>query len=522
MYKVLVVDDEPFMLEGWKTMVNWEEHGFELCWAVSDGKEALDVMEHEVPDLVFTDLQMPVMDGLELIRQMKQHPELKDTTTVIVSGYSRFDAAQFAIKHQIEQYLLKPLIEEEIHELLDTLHLTLDERQVADHLAGEAESLSAVFVRALQDDEESRIALLRMMNCPAEAAGRLLLVDRTGGAPSPSKAEVEAILPEGFGCVEGAAGCVTMLVWSDQREAHSSQELDATVRMMAARLAEEWPSCLIYISGRTEGWRHLSQLNKQLLELRSRSMYKGQSGVYWYDGLHEQGQWRWEDAASRTAVLLRAVEQNDEAAIRGTAESLAVFIIGAVEPAGSLAASLSYLQGGLLRAYHKAGGNTEQPPEWLMLKYGRNDMQQAGDVTPLSERIAKTCLQAAEQIEDLNSKRPEGRLQEAVTFVTTHFRDKLQLKELAEQFRLNPVYLGQQFKRVTGYCFNDYVHLQRIKEAKKLLLRTDLKVSVIASELGYHSTEYFGSVFKSLTKVSPSAYKSNQKGDWRDDEPAVY
>lgn len=522
MYRVLVVDDEPFMLEGWKTIVNWEAHGFELCWAVSDGREALDVMEHEVPDLVFTDLQMPVMDGLELIRHMKQHPKLKDTTTVIVSGYSRFDAAQFAIKHQIEQYLLKPLIEEEIHELLDTLRQTLADRQAADHLSGEAESMSAVFVRALQDDEESRIALLRIMHCPAEAAGRLLLVDRTGGSSSPSKAEVEALLPEGFSCVQDAAGLMTVLVWSEQGDAHSSQELDAAVRMLAARAAGEWPSCLISISGRTQGWRHLSQLHKQLMELRSRSLYKGQPGVYWYDGLHEQGHWRWEDAASRTAALLNAVEQNDGSAIRGASEALASFIIGALEPAGSLASCLSYLQGGLLRAYHKAGGNAGSPPEWLMLKYGRNAMPQTGDAAPLSERIAKACLQAAQQIEDLNSKRPEGRLQEAVTFVTNHFRDKLQLKDLAEQFRLNPVYLGQQFKRVTGYCFNDYVHLQRIKEAKKLLLRTDLKVSVIASELGYHSTEYFGSVFKSLTNVSPSAYKSNQKGDWRDDEPAVY
>jgi Response regulator containing CheY-like receiver domain and AraC-type DNA-binding domain len=509
MYKVLVVDDEPFMLEGWKTMVDWESFGFRLCWAVSDGKEAMEVMEQEVPDLVFTDLQMPVMDGLELIRQMKQCHRLEDITTVIVSGYSRFDAAQFAIRHQVEQYLLKPLIEEEIHELLGSLRVSLDQRNAEESLASEKESLSAVFARALQEENEhTRTALLQLMDCPVEASGRLMLVD-AGEAAAPNKEELEAItagLPAGYGCFEDAGGSAGLLVWS-RHPAASYAELDSTVRIIAARLAGEWPSCSIYVSGITKGWQHLRRLHKQLQELRSRSLYKGQtSGIYWYEPVHEHAHWRWEDAASRAEALLHAVERNDAAAIGCTANILAEFIAGTVEPAGTMTACWSYLHGGLLRAYHKAGGDPLLPPDWILPEYGRQ--------LHVREQLTAVCLKAARQIEELNSKRPEGRLQEAVTYVTVHYREKLQLKELAELFRLNPVYLGQQFKRVTGYCFNDYMHLLRIGEAKKLLLRTDLKVSAIASELGYHSTEYFGSVFKSLTKVSPSAYKSNQKGDW--------
>lgn len=516
MYKVLVVDDEPFMLEGWRTMVDWEKYGFRLCWAVSDGKEALEVMEQEVPDLVFTDLQMPVMDGLELIRQMKQRHRLEHITTAIVSGYSRFDAAQFAIRHQIEQYLLKPLIEEEIHELLNSLRLSLDQRKAADSLASEKESLHTVFARALQDESEhARSALLQLLDCPNDVPGRLLLLD-AGKTAAPSKEEVEAVsagLSAGICCFEDAAGSALLMVWSRQMDS-SEAGLDSDVRMIAARLAGEYPSCSIYVSGRTRGWQHLRQLHKQLLELRGRSLYKGQSGICWHEQVQEQVQWRWEDAASRAAALLNAVDRNEAAAIGSAVHALAEFIAGTADPAGSMAACLSYLQGGLLRAYHQAGGDPIHPPDWLLPQYG----WQAN----VREQLTAVCLKAAGQIEELNGKRPEGRLQEAVAYVTAHYREKLQLKELAELFRLNPVYLGQQFKRVTGYCFNDYMHLLRIKEAKKLLLRTDLKVSAIASELGYHSTEYFGSVFKSLTKVSPSAYKSNQKGDWRDDEPAIF
>ncbi|NIK70757.1 response regulator [Paenibacillus sp. BK720] len=514
MYNVLVVDDEPFMLEGWRTMVDWESHGFRLCWAVSDGREALEVMEREVPDLVFTDLQMPVMDGLELIRQMKQSQRLKEIKTVIVSGYSRFDAAQFAIRHQIEQYLLKPLIEEEIHELLDSLRVDMDQRNSME--ASASESLSIVFARALQEeDEEARTALLSHLDCLPEAAGRLIVLDVTGGKPGPTMEEVEAELtglPAGSRCMEEPSGSTGLLVWSRQQDG-LEEGLDSDVRRIAERLSGRWPYCSIYVSGETQGWRHLKQLYTQLQELRSRGLYKGRAGVFWYEHRDEHTHWRWEDAASRAEALLAAVERNNVSAIEKAASALVEFVEGTNKPASSLAASLSYLQGGLLRAYHKAGGDPANPPEWILPQYGL--------VGNVREQLSAACLQAAGEIDELNGKKPEGRLQEAVAYVTAHYREKLQLKELAELFSLNPVYMGQQFKRVTGYCFNDYMHLLRIKEAKKLLLRTDLKVSTIANELGYHSTEYFGSVFKSLTKVSPSAYKSNQKGIVLSDEQAV-
>ncbi|GLX68860.1 response regulator [Paenibacillus glycanilyticus] len=508
MYKVLVVDDEPFMLEGWRSMVDWETHGFLLCGAVSDGKEAMEFMEQELPDLVFTDLQMPVMDGLELIGQMKQSSRLEHIATVIVSGYSRFDAAQFAIRHQIEQYLLKPLIEEEIHELLDQLRAALDQREEAEYLAAESEAASAAFARAIQEEsEETRSALLERIQCAPDSPGRLILLDKNNGKLTPGKEELEIMasgLPIGYACIEDPAGSIGLMVWSGQPDALASG-LDSDIRILAGRLAGEWPACSIYISGTTRGWRHLRQLHKQLLELRSRSLYKGQSGVYWHEAVSEQASRRWEDAAVRASVLLQAVERNDATAIGNSARELAEYIAGSADPADSMAACLSYLQGGLLRAYHQAGGDPLQPPEWLLPQYGPQAVAR--------EQLMGVCLKAAGQIDELNNKRPEGRLQEAVAYVTAHYREKLQLKDLAELFRLNPVYLGQQFKRVTGYCFNDYMHLLRIKEAKKLLLRTDLKVSAIANDLGYHSTEYFGSVFKSLTKISPSAYKSTQKGD---------
>lgn len=122
--KVLVVDDEPYMLEGWRTMIDWNAYGYELCAVASDGEEALRLADESGPDLIFTDIRMPGIDGLELIRKLRERrpPGCRpNPKIVIMSGYPVFDYVKQAMPFRIERYMLKPLIPEEIHGLLSEL-----------------------------------------------------------------------------------------------------------------------------------------------------------------------------------------------------------------------------------------------------------------------------------------------------------------------------------------------------------------------------------------------------------------
>ncbi|WP_440119500.1 response regulator transcription factor [Paenibacillus sp. QZ-Y1] len=128
MYKVIVADDEPFMLEGWRTMIDWRACGYELCGTATDGEEALALFHSVQPDLVVTDIQMPIMDGLGLIQTLRE--DLAYTSKiVIVTGYSDFNYAKQAIRYQVDQYVLKPLVPEEIHQVLMEMIEPLDKRR---------------------------------------------------------------------------------------------------------------------------------------------------------------------------------------------------------------------------------------------------------------------------------------------------------------------------------------------------------------------------------------------------------
>ena len=128
--KVLLVDDEPFITKGLAVLVDWNALGFAIEGAVSNGRQALTFLKKHPVDLIIADIQMPVMDGLELL-EIIQRDHLSDAYFVILSGYSDFEYARQAIRFDCMEYLLKPVMTDQLIELLHkvrALSLTLQSR----------------------------------------------------------------------------------------------------------------------------------------------------------------------------------------------------------------------------------------------------------------------------------------------------------------------------------------------------------------------------------------------------------
>ncbi|MGO4272053.1 response regulator, partial [Paenibacillus sp. TAF58] len=127
MLRVMFADDEPYMLEGLRSMIDWNKLGFEICGEAPDGEDALVMMASTLPHLVLTDVRMPVIDGLELIEQAScLYPEMK---FIILSGYADFEYAKRAMRHGVANYLMKPLIEAELIAAVEAVANTIQERE---------------------------------------------------------------------------------------------------------------------------------------------------------------------------------------------------------------------------------------------------------------------------------------------------------------------------------------------------------------------------------------------------------
>lgn len=118
MLKVLLADDEPYIVQGISMIIDWEQEGFEIVGAASNGQEALQLIKSKNPDLVIADIMMPQMTGLELLEKVRTE-NISDANFVILSGYSEFDYAKTAMKYGSLDYLLKPLDKDELLGILE-------------------------------------------------------------------------------------------------------------------------------------------------------------------------------------------------------------------------------------------------------------------------------------------------------------------------------------------------------------------------------------------------------------------
>ena len=126
--RVLLVDDEIMIREGFKRLFDWEAHDCEVAGEASDGMEALTKIDALRPDIVIMDINIPIMNGLKVIQLSRiRHPGI---AFVIVSGYDDFAYCREALRLQITDYILKPVNYEEFGSCIDNLKISLFERRV--------------------------------------------------------------------------------------------------------------------------------------------------------------------------------------------------------------------------------------------------------------------------------------------------------------------------------------------------------------------------------------------------------
>ena len=125
MYKFLLVDDEEIVRRGFSKKIAWAEAGFEFLAPCQNGREAIERIEQEHPDVVMTDICMPLVDGLEVAAYIADRfPEI---IVIVLSGYDEFEYARSALRSRVAEYLLKPITSHELSALVAKLQMRLNE-----------------------------------------------------------------------------------------------------------------------------------------------------------------------------------------------------------------------------------------------------------------------------------------------------------------------------------------------------------------------------------------------------------
>jgi two-component system response regulator YesN len=186
MYKLLIVEDERREREGLIGFLDWESLGVCLAGAARDGREGLELAKDLTPDIVITDIRMPLMDGLEMIRRLRAF--LPDGQIIIVSGYDEFSYAKQAISLGVSEYILKPVEEEP---LVNAVRAAISRREAVRGFALDPVMMAEV---AGLESYSGRVAYsIRSLDLPRVSRAVTLLFDAIGSRKLPGMASVEVV-----------------------------------------------------------------------------------------------------------------------------------------------------------------------------------------------------------------------------------------------------------------------------------------------------------------------------------------
>lgn len=509
MLKVLFADDEPLMLEGLRFLVDWEKLNFEVCGEALDGEDALQLIHSTRPDLVITDVRMPVIDGLDLIGRCSEsdfRPKF-----IIFSGYADFEYAKRALKYGVSNYLTKPLDEKE---LTEALQIVAEEIYAERKAASRREAVTAF----MQADTVSR--LLMRENKEEELKNGLEMLGISPGSrlccvlvqdASPDSLHLQAQVYAMKG--KEPFRSITAYSFTAGRQKHGYLLVSpAEGPALDPGMLESWTaemrtlySVPVFFSASLEhhGPQFLNTVYHEALaaELCRPDSYSPEATVFYQE--QDQGQMAKLPAELRRTLLQSVTEGKTE---RLSAQLRDVFRIFSAKVASSawIDAFLANIKADLLREITARGGDSAiWEDKWFPPRYTACCM-------PLLERQTKEELsEAAEWFAAGDSTREDQAVSAVLDYVREHYQEKLKLQDIAKLLHMNSAYLGQRFKKHYGSSFNEFLHEYRIEEAKKLLRRTDMGISDVSSRVGYTDADLFAAKFKALNGVTPTVYKKS-------------
>ncbi|GFN30175.1 response regulator [Paenibacillus xylaniclasticus] len=503
MYKALLVDDEPLAIEGLMLFIDWEAYGFEICGTCENGEEALRAIAQLKPDVVFTDIRMPIVDGLELIERASEANDYK-IHFVVLSGYSDFEFAQRALRSGVSHYLLKPIIPSEASAVMADVRYKLDEER------------SRSIVRSqegLKRPEELLHRLIGSESCALEDADVMLVQSLSGQCE-----EWRAMLLEWSG--EDSIGLLVMQL--SQRYKHLYvlvQSASTFLLVHGTKSSEETKHLLDELNQllKTGQYRISVGLGQQqLVEIRKSywSACECMKNFFFEPTSGESVRYAQEDGGNasveledfwRDQGLLEAVEWGDKARLSGELERMKeLFRERRVEPAWIV----SFIEHLIYRCLLLLKESDIETVD--VLRTWEEQVASMNAMYDLENRFDSFNRFAGDVIDKLVKKREEkGRhpLKEAEKYILEHYREPITVKELAERFYMNPSYLGQAFQARYERGILEYVHDLRIEEARRLMEAEPYRKMVdIAESVGYSHYNHFLKEYEKRFRSKPTQF----------------
>lgn len=527
MYKVLIAEDEILVRLGLVNSISWEKLGLALTAQASNGAQAYELFLKERPDIVITDIRMPLMDGMELIRKIREIDA--KCKIIIITCVDEFEYARKAITYQVEDYIMKLTMDiDEIQTILSNIRRSLDEshvamqssassvslpdiqikREIYDCLCGYTPSFSFNSRSASFFSEKFQIAFIQILLERRETQENTkwdnLCTDKSLYQLLQRLLEKDNAL-----LIEKIPGNYFLLFHNNDSFLRNFEDVITTVKnyynsrpacgispiihtpKQAAKAAQYAQAALSQYFFHPENYLFESGMEEDASCIRNAVFSHTKEIILHFSSSYPSINEFWEEYTDRIHQFLSesTLDCND---IRKLFYYLA-----------------DWLQ-------EKLSLTNSQSADNCIYNYRRYIFEATNidDIYFIFERLLNKLLSFT-----ISSSSLSREMLEIIRYIEKHYAENLSLEDLAAHVNYSKGYLCNIFRRELDTSFSNYLTKVRISHAKKLLTESFLRLYEIAEQTGFYDYSHFARTFKKVTGFSPQEYQNHQISDKNEDLP---
>lgn len=498
MYKVLIVDDETQNYQLFEKLVDWGGKGFEISAYAADGLEALQKYDEVKPDLIFMDIQLPLMEGLECIRHIRKEDER--VRIVIVSAYGDFSYAQKAIQYGVQDFLLKPVSRLMLNQLVDKMKAALENEASAALKINEGEDWIRDLERVIRGGHDGEMeARLRDM----DYCGVILTNGDGGYISDTGRRGILGDLMKNSSLHKYPAAEYTLESGHSLIILQKRETAEAFIKCFQASVREAGYLCQIYVHNRAEN--SIKEWIRLFAGVENYGFYSLECGIYKVE----------ESPFTEEEIQLKNLEQTvAQAVAEGSCEQLLDMLEQLYQEAAGIKINPRILKNmsldSLVRIKFMLKKFDRQDSFSLMRNIRMESIHNMQNVNQLKMFVTEKIKSTFADISALYLSSGKKLVFRANAFTENSYQEvDFSVQKVADYIGISKNYFTSQYKELTGSGFWEYVTKLRMEKAKELLVMTDEMVGNIAHEVGYDSEYHFSRKFKEYTGESPKNFRKS-------------
>lgn len=501
MKKVMLVDDEIFITEGLRSIIDWEALGLEVVQSAENGEEALKKFNENPVDIIVTDINMPNKTGLELVKELKDAGH--NVKFIILSGYDEFSYAKKAIEYGVENYILKPIDEEELEEALKKLVDNINKEKTIINKGLDKTGKLLAFLNGKYDLKEiigikndmyvdfykENYTVSNIFINSKKDKNLYINIDNL----------VENIFEGQYEILYQFDGQIIIInSWS--KDFTDNDILNSYNKLREKLLDNLDYDFFISIGSRVSIIDDLKESYFTAKELKKYMLTEGTNIVFNKDMVSDT-EYKELNFNQEIDEINKFIIEKDKEKLKAHIEF--IFDNKNLTPKNiyDLSIKIILLVDKILDEFKVGKKYTRESLSETIIELCNESTRESVKAFIISEMDELMAVMYS------NTVKYSPVVQQIVNIVNKRYYEDLSLKTLANQYNINSSYLGQIFNKEVGCSFSDYLNKTKNLKAKELILETNMKINDIAREVGYMDSSYFYRKFKKFFGVSPSTLR---------------